>query len=85
MAKVLISLPDDLLDRIDREAESRGDTRSDFLREAARQALGWPDAAVVSAALDRGRAAMASVGAFESSDLIAETRRTRDVGDRRRR
>ena len=84
MAKVLISLPDDLLERIDREAQARGSTRSRFLQEAARRQLEWPSAGALRAALERGREALAGVGSFESADLIREQRRARDAGDRRR-
>ena len=85
MAKVLVALPDALLASIDREVQSRGESRSEFLQEAARRALGWESGDVIAAALHRGRAALASVGEFESADLIAETRRMRDAADRRRR
>ena len=44
MAKVLISIPDDLLERIDREAGARGSNRSRFLQDAARRELGWEPA-----------------------------------------
>jgi metal-responsive CopG/Arc/MetJ family transcriptional regulator len=37
MAKVMVSLPDDLLAAVDREAERRGTTRSGLLRELAEQ------------------------------------------------
>lgn len=84
MAKVLISLPEDLLRRIDREARARGSNRSRFLQDAARRALGWPDDEHLDAALARGRAALATVGAFESADLIRQERVARDVSDRRR-
>lgn len=40
MAKVMISLPDELLERIDRAAERRRLSRSGFLQGAARRALG---------------------------------------------
>ena len=85
MVKVLISLPDDLLDRIDREAQSRGSNRSRFLQEAARRELGWPGADVLDAALERGRKALATAGSFESADVIRIDRRIRDANDRRRR
>lgn len=81
---MLISLPDELLQRIDREAERRGITRSGFLQEAARRELGWPDPATVDAALARARAALAEVGAFESAELIRAERDARDLGDRGR-
>jgi predicted transcriptional regulator len=85
MAKVLISLPDDLLERIDREAERRGATRSGLIQEAARRELGWPDPIAFDAALERGRAALAGAGTFESADMIRKDRDDRDARDRRRR
>ncbi len=39
MAKVMVSLPDDLLNAVDIEAERRGTTRSGLLRELAEEAL----------------------------------------------
>jgi len=39
VAKVMISLPDDLLARVDAEAERRGTTRSAIMREYAAAAL----------------------------------------------
>jgi hypothetical protein len=84
VAKVLISLPDELLDRIDNEADARGVTRSRFFQEAAQRELGWPSAAVFDAALARGREAMSMAGAFESAKLIRRDRDSRDRLDRRR-
>ena len=85
MAKVLISVPEDLLRRIDREARARGSTRSRFLQEAALRQLGWPTAEALDAAVKRGRDALAHAGAFESADLVRQDRRKRDAADRRRR
>jgi hypothetical protein len=82
--KVMVSFPDDLLDRIDREAGERGTTRSGFLQEAARRELGWPDPAAIDTALARGRAALDGLGGFEASDLIRAERAGRDGRDRRR-
>lgn len=39
MAKVMVSLPDELLRAVDIEAERRGTTRSGFLRELAEDSL----------------------------------------------
>ena len=39
MAKVMVSIPDELLDEIDREARSRGLSRSGFLQHLARESL----------------------------------------------
>ncbi len=83
MAKVLISMPDELLGRVDREARRRGDTRSGFLQAAARRELGWPDEATMDAALERGRAALAGAGSFESTQMIRASRDERDARDRR--
>ena len=84
MSKVLISVPDDLLQRIDREAMVRGTTRSRFLEEAARRELGWPAPEELDTAVTRAREALASYGTFESADLIREDREARDGVDRRR-
>jgi len=82
--KVMISLPDDLLERIDRVAAERHTSRSAFLQDAARRELGWPDPVAIAAALERARAALASAGPFESADLIRAERDSRDARDRRR-
>ena len=39
MAKVMVSLPDDLLRAVDAEADRRGTTRSGLLRELAEDSL----------------------------------------------
>jgi hypothetical protein len=39
MAKVMVSIPDDLLADIDRQARQRGTTRSGLLQDAARRML----------------------------------------------
>jgi predicted transcriptional regulator len=80
MTKVLISVPDELLQRIDREARARSLTRSAFLEEAARHELGWSGVDAIDAGLARGRQALAGVGAFESTELIRRDRETRQVG-----
>jgi Arc/MetJ-type ribon-helix-helix transcriptional regulator len=82
--KVLVTMPDDLLEWIDRETESLGQTRSEFLQEAARRRLGWPDPLVVDAALLRGRTALGGLGSFESADVIRAQREERDARDQRR-
>lgn len=84
MPKVMISVPEDLLERIDREVGERRTSRSAFLQEAARRELGWPDPVAIDAALDRGRAALAQAGRFESAELIRDERDARDERDRRR-
>jgi len=47
--KVMVSIPDDLLARIDADAAERAESRSAFLQEAARARLGEPNAKVLAA------------------------------------
>jgi len=84
MPKVMISMPEDLLERIDRATAARRTTRSAFLQEAARRELGWSDPATIDAALARARAALAVAGDFESAHLIRAERDARAQRDRRR-
>jgi Arc/MetJ-type ribon-helix-helix transcriptional regulator len=84
MAKVLFSLPSDLLADIDREAANRGMSRSAFLRKAVTHELGWRDPEEIEAALAAGRAALAGLGPFDSTELVAAEKRARDERDRRR-
>jgi hypothetical protein len=82
--KVLVTIPSDLLERIDQETANLGQTRSEFFQEAVRRRLGWPDPLAIDAALLRGRAALSDVGGFESADLIRAQREEQDARDQRR-
>ncbi|MFN2591972.1 MAG: CopG family ribbon-helix-helix protein [Candidatus Dormibacteria bacterium] len=84
MAKVLISIPDDLLERLDLEAKRRGGSRSSLLRSAVRRELGWAPPAVIDTALNRGRAALHGIGGFDSSELVRRQRDAQDARDRSR-
>jgi len=84
MAKVLISLPQELLADIDQEVDRRGTSRSAFLRTAAVHELGWRDPEEIEAALAEGQAALAGLGPAEAAEEIARDRRERDARDRRR-
>jgi predicted transcriptional regulator len=84
VAKILVSIPDDLLERVDREAERRRTTRSALFQQAALHELGWPDADAIDSAIARGRGALQGVGSFESGDVIRQDREGRDARDRRR-
>jgi hypothetical protein len=85
MAKVLISIPEDVLAQVDKEAAVRGVSRSQFMREAALREMGWPDPERLGVALQRGRAALQGAGQFESATLIEIDRHGRDERDQRRR
>ncbi len=84
MAKILVSLPDDLLEEIDAAVARRLTTRSAFLRGAARDALARPDPVAIRAAVSRARAAIAGLGPFESGELIRKDRDARGAAARRR-
>ena len=70
----MVSLPDDLLADLDREAARRGSSRSALLAVAARRELDQQDPAEVEAALERARAALRGVGPFEAADLVRAER-----------
>lgn len=75
MPKVMVSLPEQLLADLDREAARRGSSRSALLATAARRELEQQNPAELDAALDRARAAMRSSGSFEAADLVRAERR----------
>ena len=54
MARVLISMPEEFLDRIDQVAEGENRTRSELIREALRKAntMAGKNAAILEALLD---------------------------------
>ena len=74
MPKVMVSLPQDLLQDLDREAARRGSSRSALLAEAARRELEQQDPASLDLALARARAALDGAGAFEAADLVRAER-----------
>jgi len=65
-----MSVPNDLL----RRAALRRSGRSALLALAARRELNQQDPAAVDVALERVRAAMRPVGAFEAADLVRAER-----------
>jgi metal-responsive CopG/Arc/MetJ family transcriptional regulator len=78
--KVMVSIPDDLLSRIDAGAAERGESRSAFLQKAARMRLGEPDPAVEEAIawVERHRITVPGPTAAEA------VRRDRDRDDHHR-
>jgi metal-responsive CopG/Arc/MetJ family transcriptional regulator len=75
MAKVMVSIPDELLAQIDRRAAERGTTRSGLLQAAARREIAEPTREELEALLERGRAAMAG---YAPIDIVAAIRADRD-------
>lgn len=76
MAKVMVSLPDDLLAEIDEEAGRRSTSRSALLAAAARRELRRRDPEKVAAAVARSEERFRQAGSFEASELV---RGDRDV------
>jgi len=77
MAKVMVSLPDDVLERVDAEARRRSTSRSALLTLAARRELERRDPDAVQAAIARSRERFRTAGAFESADLVRADRDAR--------
>ncbi len=74
--KVMVSIPDDLLARIDADAKERGESRSAFLQEAARMRMGEPNAKVL-AAIESVRGLIVGVTGPTAAEAV---RRDRDRG-----
>ncbi len=74
MAKVMVSLADDLLAQIDAEAARRSTSRSALLATAARRELARRDPERVAAAIERSEQRFRDAGAFEAADLVRADR-----------
>lgn len=74
MAKVMVSLPDELLEQVDAEVRRRSTSRSALLALAARRELERRDPDAVAAALARSRARFRDTAAFESADVVRADR-----------
>jgi len=77
MSKVLVSLPADLLEELDAEAQRRSMSRSAFLALAARRELVRRDPAELAAAIARSEERFARAGSFEAADLVRADRDAR--------
>lgn len=77
MAKVMVSLPDDLLAELDAEVKHRSTTRSALLAAAARRELGRRDPAELEAAIQRSEHRFRNAGSFESADIVRADRNDR--------
>lgn len=74
MAKVMISIPDDLLAQLDLEAKARHTSRSALIAHAARREIDTPNAARVDELLAVARAALADTGAWSAAQLVHQQR-----------
>ena len=80
MAKVMVSLPDEFLKKVDRTAKAQGRSRSELIREALRTMLSgkkrgrpsWKEARAPLKELEQQW-----VGQWDSTDIIRYYRETR--------
>jgi len=87
MAKVMVSLPDGFLRKVDRAARVQGRSRSELIREALRTLLGgtvphqrsWKDALAPLRDLEQQW-----IGQWDSTDIIRYYRNTRHGPEARR-
>jgi len=77
MSKVMVSLPDELLSRIDAEAKRRSTSRSALLALAAQRELRRRDSAEMAEAIARSERRFLRSGNFESAELIRQERDSR--------
>ena len=77
MSKVMVSLPDELLQRIDEEARRRALSRSALLAEAAERALARRDSPAMAEAIARSEERFVSAGSFDAADLVRAERDAR--------
>jgi metal-responsive CopG/Arc/MetJ family transcriptional regulator len=75
MSKVMVSLPEDLLEEIDRVARKRSMSRSALLAAAARREIARPSPTEVDEAIIRSEQRFAAAERFEAADQV---RRGRD-------
>ena len=77
MSKVMVSLPEELLRKIDDEAQRRAVSRSALLAAAAQRELERRDPEAVAEAIARSEKRFRNAGSFESAELIRADRGAR--------
>lgn len=77
MAKVMVSMPDGLLKRVDDEAKRRSMSRSALLALAASREVEQRDSEAVRQAIARSEARFKNAGSFESAELVRMDRDAR--------
>ncbi len=73
MSKVMVSLPEDLVQGLDREARRRSVSRSALLA-AVRRELARPDPAAVDEAIARSERRFRGAGRFEAAEVVRQGR-----------
>ncbi len=77
MSKVMVSLPAELVRRLDQEARKRSMSRSALIAAAALRELARRNPEAVATAIARSEKRFQSAGAFEAADLVRQDRDVR--------
>ena len=77
MSKVMVSLPDDLLARIDLEAKRRSTSRSALLAVAASRELERRSSEEIAHAVARSEERFRQAGPFDAAEIIRRERDSR--------
>ncbi|MGH9028824.1 MAG: hypothetical protein ACRDV4_04335, partial [Acidimicrobiales bacterium] len=77
VSKVMVSLPEELINEIDMEAHRRCISRSALLATAARRELARPDRGAVDEAVGRSERRFRTAGSFEAAELVRQDRDSR--------
>lgn len=77
MSKIMVSLPDELVDALDSEAARRSTSRSALLAVAARRELARRDPQQVADAIARSERRFYDARTFDAADLVRDDRDTR--------
>ncbi len=77
MSKVMVSIPDELLARVDQEAKRRSVSRSALLAAAVRRELDRRDSDAVAEAVARSEQRFARSGRFDAGEMVRADRDAR--------
>jgi len=77
MSKVMVSLPEELLQEVDEEARRRSISRSALLAAAARRELARTDPGAIDEAIRRSERRFRAAGSFDAADLVRQDRNGR--------
>ena len=77
MAKIMVSLPDDLVREIDDVARRRSMSRSALIAAAARREIARPHPTDVDAAIIRSEQRFSTAGRFDAGELVRRDRDSR--------
>ena len=77
MSKIMVSLPEELVQEIDKVARQRSMSRSALLAAAARREIARPNPSDIDDAIIRSEERFRTAGRLEAADLVRRDRETR--------